>query len=61
MSTRVCVYLSVYLKQQLVLGDPLDWFDEVGGDGVSQSASLLNVLFMHTRRQSYSNSLNKIK
>lgn len=41
------LYVCVYLKQELVFGYPLDWFDEVGGDGVSQSTSLLYVLFEH--------------
>lgn len=32
----------------MVLSDPLDWLDEVGGDGVGQSTSLLDVLVINT-------------
>ena len=33
-----------YFKKQLVLGDSLDWFDQIGGYGVSETMPLLNLL-----------------
>ena len=40
-----------YLQQQLVLGDPLHWFDEVGRDGVSQSVPLLDLLLQSVKHK----------
>lgn len=43
--------LKRYLEQQLVLGDPLDRFDESGGDGVGQTVSPLDLLRTNTASQ----------
>lgn len=48
--TKLKICLILYLEQELVLRDPLDRFDEVGGDGVGQTTSLLDVL--QTKRMS---------
>lgn len=45
LTARITVLsFTLYLKQQLVLGDSLNRFDEVGGDGVGQPVSFLDLL-----------------
>lgn len=46
-----CQVLKRYLEQELVLGDPLDRFDERGGDGVGQTVSPLDLLHTNTASQ----------
>lgn len=46
----------LHLEEKLVLGDSLDWFDQVGGDGVCEAMPLLD--FLLTKRQ---NSVTKVQ
>lgn len=48
LSASLCVSVSLsYLEQELVFSDSLDRLDQVGGDGVCQTMSLLD--FLQTR------------
>lgn len=43
----------LYLKKQLVFSDSLDWLDEVRGDGVGKTMSLLDFLQIETESDTF--------
>lgn len=44
------IWYGGHLQQELILGDSLHRFDQIGGDGVGQSVPLLN--FLHREERS---------